>query len=776
VNRPKQFSNTRWKRISLTLVLVVALSLALGLNQSKTANGQILKQLGLRSGELITVDQPSKSELEITMNGKDYTVDFDYFSNRSKNFRLMVPSETGELLEVEAPPVSTIRGTLRDMDGSSVVGCVSEDGCCAKIELPSGEECFIEPVSSTLENPAFEGMHVVYTSRDVIESGKKCGILAGAIEAAEDAVAQNGTEATVGPLKVAEIAVEADYEFYLDYGSSTTATLAQMELAINIVNEQYEGQVGIRHLVTDTIVRTTRSSNPWTTSNAEGLLNQLRNFYTTGSGAGTISGDLCHLFTGRDLNSGATAGIAYIEVVCNPAFAFGISTNDSRLSFLTSVFAHELGHNWSLNHCNCTSNTMNPFNNGATRFTSANVSSLIAYRDTRTCLDTIGEGFCINGCVISVNDELADRVRITDLDFSSVTGSNVNATTQRDEQDLSNTGSTTWWFVEADSSGSLTVDTFGSDFDTQLHVYRIGSGGSIDSLVYIDDNDDANSTLQSEVTFDVTAGTSYAIRVGGFRSASSISSGREGSIVLNGEFTEMILTDPNCPVRVELDERNLIISGTQGPDTIFVTQDQGTLIVVINNCQCAAMLPISSVDAVGIQTFGGADVIRVNASLVAVISGGFGPDRITGGPLENLILGGPGADQILGGPKDDLINAGRGNDSVIAYAGDDFIDGGDANDVLRGGSGADELVGGLGADSLFGEGGNDTLTGNTGSDRLDGGAGNDSLSGLGGPDMLFGGPGNDELRGGAGFDTLNGSSGTDTAVDNGEVEISIENT
>ena len=41
---------------------------------------------------------------------------------------------------------------------------------------------------------------------------------------------------------------------------------------------------------------------------------------------------------------------------------------------------------------------------------------------------------------------------------------------------------------------------------------------------------------------------------------------------------------------------------------------------------------------------------------------------------------------------------------------------------------------------------------------------------------MSGGPGNDNFRGGEGFDSFNGGNGNDTALDNGEVEISIENT
>ena len=788
MSQSKQFFNMRLKRISPVMGLVVAISFVLSLGQPPTAYGQsqIFKQLGLKSGELILIEQPSKSELGITMNGKDYMVDYTFFSNRSKNFRLMVPSETGELVEVEAPPVSTIRGTLRGMKGSSVVGCVTEQGCCARIKFPSGEDCWIEPLSRTLDNPAVAGIHVVYASRDVIEPGKMCGNVTNLAEAAQQRDAQV-VDSTIlggaGTISMVQIATEADFEYFSIFRSRND-TLNHIEMLVNVVNSQFESEAQIRHEISDMIVRET-SNDPWTTSDGDGLIGQLRTYYRTGPGNGTITGDLCYLFSGRNLTAirdGSSiniGGIAGTGELCDARGGFGVVEFNEPLNYDTNALAHELGHNWGLQHCEvhtqdgCPNHTMHAGNNGSNNFhNSITVPRLIAFRDSLNCVDT-RTFFGFTGPP-TTNDDWANSTPISVSDFST-TGRTFGFTTEAGEQNLANVGSTAWWSLSSSSSGTMVIDTFGSDFDTQLHVYEFVPGGGFAGLVLVANNDDT-SGLQSQVTFEMTAGTRYDIRVGGFRSPSLTSVGSQGNTVLNGTFTELLLTNPNCPVRVSVDQRTLVIDGTQGPDTIFVTQDRGTLIAVINNGECAAMVPIASIDLVEIQGFGGADIIRVNASVETLIGGGFGADRITGGPLSNMIMGGPGADDILGGPQDDIISAGRGNDTVLAFAGDDFIDGGDATDVIRGGSGADEIIGGIGADSLFGEGGDDILTGNVGADRLDGGAGNDSLSGLGGPDLLFGGPGNDDLRGGAGFDTLDGSSGTDTALDNGEVEISIENT
>ena len=257
MNRSKQHSKKHFRCMSFGLRLVALLGLVLVLNQTESANGQIkiMEQLGLKSGELITIDQTKKSELGITMNGQNYMVDYRFFSLRSKDFRLMVPSETGELEEVEAPPVSTIRGTLRGMEGSSVVGCITEEGCCANIRLPSGEECWMEPVSRTIDNPGVAGIHVVYTSRDVIDEGLVCGNedsnVAAALKAVENSAAATRRQ---GPLTIADLAVEADFDFFQGFGS-VSATLREVENLINIANQQFARQASIRLPVSGCNVR-----------------------------------------------------------------------------------------------------------------------------------------------------------------------------------------------------------------------------------------------------------------------------------------------------------------------------------------------------------------------------------------------------------------------------------------------------------------------------------------------------------------------------------------
>ena len=200
------------------------------------------------------------------------------------------------------------------------------------------------------------------------------------------------------------------------------------------------------------------------------------------------------------------------------------------------------------------------------------VPNLIAYRNTRTCLDSITPtGFGSTG-TNSNNDDRHNGVPITNPDFS-VTGSNLNATTEAGEQDLVEVGSTVWWLVDADEDGTCTLDTFGSDFDTQLHVYELVASGGFVGLDLVVGNDDTGDLRQSEVTFDTTAGTRYEIRVGGFRGSESIGDGSEGNIVLNGVFAgDALPGDFDFDGDVDDDDVDLYIGNIDQPASGSIEQ------------------------------------------------------------------------------------------------------------------------------------------------------------------------------------------------------------
>jgi hypothetical protein len=90
-------------------------------------------------------------------------------------------------------------------------------------------------------------------------------------------------------------------------------------------------------------------------------------------------------------------------------------------------------------------------------------------------------------------------------------------------------GSEIWfkWTVPLlQSSGIVTFDTLGSDFDTTMGVYTGSEPTSLTPVPTAINDDDAAGYLNSQVTFYAVSGTTYLIAVDGFY-------GAQGNVVLN---------------------------------------------------------------------------------------------------------------------------------------------------------------------------------------------------------------------------------------------------
>jgi outer membrane protein assembly factor BamB len=101
----------------------------------------------------------------------------------------------------------------------------------------------------------------------------------------------------------------------------------------------------------------------------------------------------------------------------------------------------------------------------------------------------------------------------------SVTGDTTAATREAGEPLIvGNPGGHSVWFAWTPTvSGTATIATAGSAFDTTLAVYTGAAGGSLTRLV---ENDDSGSGTSSSVSFAVAAGTTYRIQLDGYNGTS----------------------------------------------------------------------------------------------------------------------------------------------------------------------------------------------------------------------------------------------------------------
>ncbi len=130
------------------------------------------------------------------------------------------------------------------------------------------------------------------------------------------------------------------------------------------------------------------------------------------------------------------------------------------------------------------------------------------------------------------NDSFANRQVILPPG-GTTNGSNVGATKEGGEPNhAGNSGGASVWYVWVPGvSGTVTVDTCTSSFDTTLGVY---TGTAVSALTTVASNDDSNNcaaaSQQSSLTFFANYGSQYRIAVDGFDSGSGAAT---GSIVLH---------------------------------------------------------------------------------------------------------------------------------------------------------------------------------------------------------------------------------------------------
>ncbi|MBD2412417.1 DUF4347 domain-containing protein [Nostoc calcicola FACHB-3891] len=132
-----------------------------------------------------------------------------------------------------------------------------------------------------------------------------------------------------------------------------------------------------------------------------------------------------------------------------------------------------------------------------------------------------------NFVLVSSNDNFANRIVLSGNSGNS-TGNNVGATGESGEPTQSGTTNSIWWSWTAPASGNVVFDTINSGFDTYLDVY---TGNAVNSLSLVAANDDlASGNRASQVSFIVTAGTTYHISVDGYQA-------NTGNVTLNYSFT-----------------------------------------------------------------------------------------------------------------------------------------------------------------------------------------------------------------------------------------------
>gem|GEM_PF-3466018 len=346
---------------------------------------QVLESMGLTAGELMLIDGTANPgdtlQVDLVIEGQPQELLLTPHSVRGPAYAVLAQRGDGTIEPVPAGPVRTMRGIVTTALGSSVTASLLDEGLEARIALADGSVFWIEPVDASVAG-AYTGLHVVYRQEDVADLGQNCGVTdiqrASGMSVSGDG---GGTVLQGTGICTADLSCDADFEYFQARGSVAN-TEARINAIVNTLNNQYETEVGISHLISNILVRTSEP-DPYTSTDAGTTLNQ---FTAEWQGPQrSLRGDVNEMFTGKNLN-GSTIGIAFLNGVCT-SNRYNVVQDINNAACRSDLSAHELGHNWGADHCSCPSNTMNPAITCTNTFhPTLTRPEIIAFRDTRGCI------------------------------------------------------------------------------------------------------------------------------------------------------------------------------------------------------------------------------------------------------------------------------------------------------------------------------------------------------------------------------------------------------
>ncbi len=347
----------------------------------------VASRLDIDSGlvQSLNFDEDPTSKVLTTVveveSGNVFTIELTKHSNRGDQYAVLVDDGSGILREVPAPPVRTYRGVVIGLPQYQVRASYA-DGKMNALILGPTDSWGVQPTSDAIASAPWTE-HVSYSTEAAHLRGT-CGNR----DEGSAGIASVGPPGG-GALIIADLALDADFEYYELCGSSVTDTVDDMEDLINSMEAIYEVQTDIIYEISRVIVRTT--GGLYTSTSAGGRLNQFGAVWTSPPES-TIGRDVAHLFTGQTLGGGIL-GIAAFGGVCSFGSGYGLSVGKSPSSYTARVAlpAHEIGHNWAASHCDGQPDCMimcstlggcGPLD----AFGVSSVDSIVAFRNTRSCL------------------------------------------------------------------------------------------------------------------------------------------------------------------------------------------------------------------------------------------------------------------------------------------------------------------------------------------------------------------------------------------------------
>jgi hypothetical protein len=407
------------------------------------------------------------------------TFELDLVQNdlRAANYRAVEATEGGFARELPTMPVRTYKGTVFGEPRAEVRFTIDDESIEGLIITPA-EWYFVEEARKYSASASATD-YLVYRASDVIpDTSFACAVtLKEQIDLRIERL-PGITPELVSPMRVVELATEADHEYVTALGDSAGANNEILSI-LNQVDGIYKTQVGLTFSIVFQHTWDT-SADPYSaTGDASAMLHEFRNYWNANF-AGTAR-DTTYLWTGRTMSG---AGIAFLDVICSaPSFSYGLSVRTPNGVFKVTIPAHEIGHNLSAEHSDgmagCENTIMQAVATSSTTFNFCqfSIDQMTNHVNANSsCLDVAGAG---------------SEIQFSSTSYSQSEGAGLATLT------VTRTGSTsgvaTVEFSTADGSAQQR-----SDYTTAAGTLSFGSGETsktIDVLISDDFYVEASETI-----------------------------------------------------------------------------------------------------------------------------------------------------------------------------------------------------------------------------------------------------------------------------------------
>ncbi len=292
----------------------------------------------------------TSGRLSIVTLGHRFDLQLQENDVRAPNYRAVVERESGPE-EMPPAPVNTYKGTIDGIPGTDARFRIDDEHFEGMI-LGLDETYFVEPAGK-FSAAANSSDFLLYKAADVrSDENRACATLHDRVstKVKEFAPAAENVEGmnVFSPLKVAEIATEADDEYVGQLGGAANAN-NQILSIVNEISGIYQRDIGLTfQVVLQHNWGSPAAADPYNTNgDPVAMLNEFGSYWNANI---TTPRDLAHMWTGRSL--GGFAGYANNGIVCrgNGVASYGITGNERTAPFRSGIPAHEIGHNFGANH------------------------------------------------------------------------------------------------------------------------------------------------------------------------------------------------------------------------------------------------------------------------------------------------------------------------------------------------------------------------------------------------------------------------------------------